>query len=288
MITIQNEKFSASIAPLGAELKSLKNRETGEEFIWQADPTVWGKSAPILFPITGLLKEDKTTIGGVEYAIPKHGFARERLFEVLEQSESSVLFQLVADAQMRAVYPYDFTLQVGFELQGNQLVVNYRILNTGAEEMLFSIGSHPAFALDLEQAALSDYYLEFSHPETLDLYGLTDNFFAKKQDRFLDGVQQLALSPHTFDDDALMFKNMASQMITLRRRHSDWALELDRRNAPHLGIWAKPNAAFVCIEPWLSYNDAADSDGCFEHKPGIIPLAAGNLFESGYTVRVNG
>ena len=26
--------------------------------------------------------------------------------------------------------------------------------------------------------------------------------------------------------------------------------------SPHLGIWAKPGAPFVCIEPWFSYNDA--------------------------------
>ncbi len=286
MIRIQNDSFSASIAPNGAELRSLKNRQTGEEFIWQADPGIWAKSAPVLFPITGLLKDGKTMINGVEYRIPKHGFARERLFDVLEQEGGHVLFGLSVDAESRKVYPYDFTLQVGFELHANRLAVNYTVLNAGAEEMLFSIGSHPAFALDLDEAPLSDYSLEFSEPESLDLYGLTDDFFAKKQEGYLNKETRISLSERTFADDALMFKDIRSRKVKLCRANSDWSVGMELRDAPHLGIWAKPGAPFVCIEPWFSYNDAADSDGLFENKPGIMALAAGGIFDTGYTIQL--
>lgn len=286
MVTIQNDRFSASIAPVGAELRSLKNRQSNEEFIWQADPGIWAKSAPVLFPITGLLKDDKTSINGVEYQIPKHGFARERLFKIVEQEAHRVQFEISADEQSRRVYPYDFALQIEFVLDANQLAINYTVCNTGAEEMLFSIGSHPAFALDLDRAPLSDYALEFSEPESLDLYGLTDEFFAQKQTGYLKQERRIPLSKQIFDDDALMFKDVQSRAIKLCRAHSDWAVEIELRGTPHLGIWAKPGAPFVCIEPWFSYNDAGDSDGLFKNKPGIMALAASGIFETGYTIRI--
>ena len=287
MITIQNKNYSACINPFGAELKSFMNLETKEEFIWQADSAFWGKSAPVLFPITGLLKDDKLTVEGVEYLTPKHGFAREQTFNVLSQQESAVVFELKPNAETRAVYPFEFALQIEFKLLKHQLEVNYSIINHDQKELLFSIGSHPAFALDLSNYNLSDYYIEFDQPETLDLFGLTDNFFAKKQTRFLNDEQVIPLSENTFNDDALMFKEIRSKYITIRRKKSDWFLELDRRDVPHLGIWAKPNAPFVCIEPWMSYNDAADSDGTLENKPGIERLAPASTFASGYTIRVS-
>jgi len=286
MITIQNKTHSATINPLGAELTSFKNRQTQEEYIWQADPTYWGKSAPVLFPITGLLKNKNLTIQGKTYPMPKHGFAREQTFTTLNQQKERVLFELKANKKTDAVYPYDFSLQIEFKLSNQQLEVNYTIINLDKKELLFSIGSHPAFALDLINHRLSDYYIEFSQPETLDLFGLTNNLFTKKQSRFLDHAQTIPLNKQTFDDDALMFKNIQSKYITIKRKNSDWFLQLDRRNVPHLGIWAKPNAPFVCIEPWMSYNDAADSDGTLENKPGIERLPAGTSFLSGYTITV--
>ena len=286
MITIQNNIYSASINPEGAELKSFLNKKTNEEFIWQADPSIWGKSAPILFPITGLLKNDKLTIHQKEYLTPKHGFAREQLFRVVDKKSDAVIFELTENKETVEVYPFRFTLSVEFKLHGSQLEVNYTLKNSDEKTLLFSIGSHPAFALDLNSFSLSDYWIEFSEPETLDLYGLENNFFTKKQTRFLDHSQVIALNEKTFDDDALMFKNIQSQFITIRRKNSDWFLEVDRRDVPHLGLWAKPNAPFVCIEPWMSYNDASDSDGSLENKPGIKRLNPGTIFYSGYTIRV--
>ena len=172
MVTIQNEQFSASVVPQGAELKSLKNRATGEELIWQADSEVWAKSAPLLFPIIGRLNGGKTSINGADYEIPKHGFALSSLFKVLEQEADRVVFELRANDDTRKIYPFEFSLQAEFRLNGAALKANYTVRNTGYAEMLFSIGFHPAFALDLLTASLSDYFIEFSEPETLDLYGL--------------------------------------------------------------------------------------------------------------------
>lgn len=284
MITIENENFSAAISPRGAELRSFKDKTTGREIMWQADPAVWGGSAPILFPIIGKLRDGQTRINGSVYEIPKHGLVRTRTAKVIEQGNDYVIFAFSSDAE--TLYPFPFVLEVEFRLGTDQLEVLYRVRNSGSDEMLFSIGSHPAFALDLELAELEDYSIEFSEPETLDLYGLTDGLLAKKQDAYLAKAQSIALSETLFEDDALIFKNIESSTIRLKSKKGNQVLEVDTHGAPHLGIWAKPGAAYVCIEPWYSYDDAPDCAGTFENKPGILRLAANDTFNTGYTVRV--
>lgn len=286
MITIQNEQFSASIALAGAELRSLKDKATGEEFIWQADPAVWAKSAPVLFPIIGRVKDGKTSIHGSDYEIPKHGFARDRQFDLLEQEGDRVLFGLLPDDESRKVYPFEFALIAEFKLKEGGLEANYTVRNDGSEAMLFSLGFHPGFALDLSQAPLSDYYIEFSNPESLDLYGLEGTYLVKKKNSFLCNEVRIPLSEICFLDDALIFKEVRSRSVRLGRRGSDWGLKMDLRTAPHLGIWSKPGAAFVCIEPWFSFDDAADSDGIFKNKPGILSLAPAATFDAGYAIQL--
>jgi galactose mutarotase-like enzyme len=39
---------------------------------------------------------------------------------------------------------------------------------------------------------------------------------------------------------------------------------------PHLGIWTKPGAGFICIEPWQGHADPEDFDGDFAAKPGVL------------------
>ncbi|VGO11709.1 hypothetical protein PDESU_00255 [Pontiella desulfatans] len=288
MITIENEQFSATVDLRGAELRSFKEKSTGREMMWQADPEIWGGSAPILFPIVGKLRDGKTRINGQTYGIPKHGLVRTRTAKCIEQGRDVVVFSFSSDAETLQHYPFTFTLEVEFRLDGKQLLIDYRVKNEGAEEMLFTIGSHPALALDLEQAALDGYDLEFEKPESLDLYGLTDGLLAFKQGGYLENNNCIRLSETLFDDDALIFKNIRSRRVRLKPRHRTGGLEIDLGNCPHLGIWAKPGAAYVCIEPWHSYDDAPDSNGNFENKPGILRLAPAETFETGYAIRMVG
>lgn len=286
MITIENENYSAAISPLGAELRSFKDKTTGREMMWQADPTVWGGSAPILFPIVGKLRDGQTRIHGQVYEIPKHGLVRTRNAEVLEQGNDYVVFAFSSDIETLKLYPFPFVLEVEFRLGTDQLEVLYRVRNSGTDEMLFSIGSHPAFALNLADATLEDYSIEFSEAETLDRYGLANGLLAKKEDAYLNAERRIALSETLFEDDALIFKNIRSGVIRLKSEKKTSFLEVITHGAPHLGIWAKPGAAYVCIEPWYSFDDMADCDGIFENKPGILRLLPENVFSTGYSVRV--
>ena len=83
-VTLKNQVLTVLIEDAGAQLCSVKNT-AGTEYIWQADPAVWGRHAPLLFPVLGRLKDSKYTLNGKEYTIPMHGFARDSAFAVTEQ-----------------------------------------------------------------------------------------------------------------------------------------------------------------------------------------------------------
>ena len=51
--TIENEKLICTIESIGAEIRSLKNKASGKEYIWQIDKSIWGSSSPVLFPAIG-------------------------------------------------------------------------------------------------------------------------------------------------------------------------------------------------------------------------------------------
>lgn len=282
MITIENTQFSAAIRVRGAELASLKSNATEREFIWQADPHVWGGSAPILFPIVGKLKNETTRINGTSYEIPKHGLLRNREATVIEHGPTHAVFQFGSDNQTLERFPFPFIFKATFRLIEKGISIDYEITNNGTETMLFSVGSHPAFALDLERHALSDYSIGFSEPETLDLYGFVDGFLGALEEKHLTEESSLRLRESMFHENALIFQNIKSRTIRLNPA----GIEVDIRNHPHLGIWQVPGAPYICIEPWHSFDDSADSDGIFENKPGILLLPTGETFETGYSVRI--
>jgi galactose mutarotase-like enzyme len=283
MISIENKTFRASIRLKGAELASLQHKASGCELMWQADPEIWGGSAPILFPIIGKLKNGKTNIGGTEYEIPKHGLIRNLEATPIEQSSDSVRLRFESNVQTLETYPFSFVFDVIFQLTETGLAVDYEVTNSGDETMRFTIGSHPAFALD----AVLGSSIEFSQPETLDLYGLSaKGLLFKRVGRWFKREQLIQLSDRIFKDGALIFKNIQSHSIRLKTAGDRPILEIDLRNHPHLGLWSKPGAPFVCIEPWYGFDDASNSDGIFENKPNMLTLEAGNTFQTGYAVRV--
>ena len=82
----------ATFAPHGAELTSLIARANGLEYLWQADPAVWARHAPVLFPLVGRLPDDAYHYEGRDYKLPQHGFARDQEFPVLRTAPPSWCF----------------------------------------------------------------------------------------------------------------------------------------------------------------------------------------------------
>jgi galactose mutarotase-like enzyme len=287
MIYIRNESVEAAINPLGAELQKLTGRESGLDYLWSGDPAYWGKYSPVLFPIVGTMRNNHYSYKGGFYTLPRHGFAREKMFKSEQISDSEVVFTLQDDESTRVVYPFRFVLELRYKIQGNRLTVTYTVYNPGDAEMYFSLGAHPAFAVPLKkELAYSDYYLEFNEPETAERWGLQDGLLLDSTEPFLQNERRINLNRELFAKDAIVLKGVQSTSIGLHSSIDSRGLSFGISGWPHLGIWAAPEAPFVCIEPWQGHADPVSHDGNLVNKPGVVKLAPGEDWEKSWWVEL--
>lgn len=289
--SLENDLLRIKINAVGAELTSLIKRETGQEYIWSGDPKVWGSTAPVLFPIIGRLKGDKTTIDGKEYAIPKHGIVRNNdQLEFFSKLEDRIVFRLCSSEATREVYPYDFDFRITFRLRNEHLIVYHEVTNRSDRPILFHLGGHPAFRVPFfEGDTYDDYFLRFEHAEDSRSYEVTDAGTIANTTRevpWQEGGTVLPLTHDLFAEDALVFKDLASRSVNLESRTHGPVLKLDYAGWTHFGVWAKTNGDFVCLEPWIGLADPADGDGIFANKESIVSLAPNEVYEMSYDIKV--
>ena len=272
MYTIENEFLKVGVLQKGAELRSLVDKRNDFEWMWQADQKVWGKSSPVLFPIVGALKENRFIHEGHSYDLPRHGFARDNDFEVLECSTNKLLFELTSDNQMNVSYPFDFSLRIIYKLIDFKLEVSYIVQNRGTEQMYFSLGAHPAFNLPNHRVSLEGNYIEFPQDKILNRYFLRNNLLSVDfTDVELDS-NRLYLNANTFKEDAWIMKRLQSNQIYLKSTHSDSTLNFAFEKFPSFGIWSVPGSSFVCLEPWAGLPDTECHKLELKSKEGIIVL----------------
>ena len=284
MFTIQSSLLTVSVQSKGAELQRISRNDTGLEYMWDADPAYWAKKSPVLFPIVGTLKDDTYYYNGQAYHLPRHGFAREEDFAVTAQSDQAVTLTLTHSEATLQVYPFPFELAITYRVDGNRLTVTYAVKNRGEEFMYFSIGGHPAFNVPLVPGTeYSDYVLQFNKKENAGRWPLAKGGVLQTEATpCLQHTDVLPLSKELFREDALVFKHLQSDAVTLRSDKTPHGLTFTFAGFPYLGIWAAPGADFVCIEPWCGIADSVDSDQQLPHKEGIIPLPAGETFEASW------
>jgi len=288
MITIKNALVSATINPKGAELVSLIHQASQIEYMWSADPDFWGKSSPVLFPIVGSLKDDTFIFEDKEYHLSRHGFARDRIFEVESQSEDSVTLILESDEASKKVFPFMFEFRLHYSLDENRLNVKYSVSNTGNTAMFFSVGGHPAFKVPLvDETSYEDYYLEFNTIEDFMRWPLTkEGLIEAIPEKFPTNDNRILLTKELFYQDALVFKHLQSDSVTLKSDKITHQLKFDFSGFPFLGIWAAKNADFVCIEPWCGIADSANHNQQLTEKEGINHLNANEIFERTWRVEI--
>lgn len=276
-----------TISPMGAELKSVFHKEKNLEYIWQGDPAFWAKSSPVLFPIVGELKEKTYRYKDKTYQLSRHGFAREKEFTVSRQDESFVTFSLESSAETRAVYPFDFVFSITYIVEEESLRVRYGVSNRGDEEMLFSVGGHPAFNVPLaEGTSYNDYRLVFDQDETVGRWPISkEGLIEKTPQPLLQNSNVLPLSKDLFVKDAVVLKHLQSNSVQLLSDKTPHGLEFSFEGFPYLGLWASPGADFLCIEPWCGIADSVDADGELANKEGINHLSAGEEFAVEWKVR---
>jgi galactose mutarotase-like enzyme len=277
LVTIASEALTARINPLGAELWSLTDAD-GREYMTDADPAFWTGHAPILFPIVGMLNDGRYRLDGETHHLAKHGFARHTAFEVIQAEGANAHFRLRDDASTRAVYPFAFTLDVLFRIESTTLHVEARITNVGAEPMPFSFGFHPAFAWPLPGgAAKADHRIAFAAPEPQSIRRIDPVSGMLLAERFPTPVEGHELTPDAalFEADALIWDDLASRSVRFGAPGSS-SLTVAFPDTPMLGIWQKPGAAYLCIEPWQGIADPVGYQGDFRDKPGVVTLPTGD------------
>lgn len=285
MSEIANEILQVSIAQQGAELTSIVRRSDHTQYLWQADPAFWKRHAPVLFPIVGRLKDNQYTYQGSIYQMSQHGFARDLFFNIVEEADDSITFRLADQPLTHEKYPFAFRLDISYTLEGNALLVSYEVHNPNDKVLPFSIGAHPAFSCPIIPGeSFTDYEIHFEQAETAERHLLNAGLFDGTTVPYLQNSDHFPLTNDIFDQDALVFHDLKSAYVELRSKVSGRSVRMTLDGWPYLGIWAKPGAPFVCLEPWQGLADSTDVSGVLTEKPGIHLLLPGQTHTCGYEV----
>jgi len=274
-VSISSGDLTAEIDPLGAQLSILRDG-AGRDLLWDGDPSVWTGRAPVLFPIVGALAGGSYRLDSMIYPLSRHGFARGKRFDIVESSAASAALRLRADAASLQIYPFRFELDIRFALDGPTLSVTTFVRNAGDEPMPASLGYHPALCWPLPFGqARSAHFIEFESDESAPIRRLNaDGLLAPERHPTPVVHRRLALGDALFQDDAIIFDEIRSRSVTYGAEDGP-RIRVSYPDTPYLGIWTKPRANFICIEPWHGVADPEGFSGDFRTKPGVFTVPAG-------------
>lgn len=280
--SVSNNKIRISVNTFGAELVSMKSNST--ELMWQADKNVWPRYAPVLFPIVGKLKNAQTS-----FDLTQHGFARDKEFILIDQTETALEFELTANDVSLLIYPFHFSLRIRYALEDSAVKIKYIVFNPDSKEMYFSLGAHPGFNCKrIDGESLEDFYLEFENLQELKAEKLLDGLLSGESYPVKLNNNKLHLKADLFKHDALIFKNKQIEKVKLCSSLSKTQITLHCKDWPYFGIWTKKDSdSFVCLEPWFGITDPINADTDFSKKEGIQVLSPYSSFEVGFTIEID-
>lgn len=288
MKTLKNEVLAIGVKDHGAELCSIRKGDV--EYLWQADPAFWARHSPVLFPIVGSVWEGRYRVGGKEYMMGQHGFARDMEFTLVDCTESEIRYSLESSEDTLAKYPWPFVLHITYRLRGNCIDVIWELSNPSDCRMPFQIGAHPAFYYpDYDADTKERGFFSFDKADGIEYILIKEKGCADPEVKYplpmTDGM--LPIDTASFDRDAFIIEDSQVGKVTLHRQDgTPWlALSFD---APLVGLWSPPgkNAPFVCIEPWYGRCDRAGFEGQFVDRDWVNVLQAGETFRGGYTIEI--
>lgn len=260
--TIENNNIKATISSTGCELQSLILKKDHTEYLWQADPDIWGSHAPLLFPFIGRLKNGEYTFEGETYHAPTHGFARSSEFEVISKTADSITFLLKPNELSAAGYPFTFEFQVSFTLEGNTLKKVHTIKNCDTKALYYEVGGHDGYNLCLEEGeTMEDYYLDFGNLTEIYPREVDEDIYILESSHTLplkDG--KLPLRMDLFVPDALILHDIRTKTVSIKSNKSDRQITFDFPDFKTLAIWTKYmpyNTNYICLEPWTALPECA-------------------------------
>lgn len=286
--SITSGSSCALIDSQGAQLLSLKDG-LGTEYIWDGNPAFWSGHAPVLFPIVGMLRNNKACIAGKEYTMKRHGTVRHQNWQFVENTGNSLTLRVMADETTLEQYPFHYMLLAKFTLDGVSLENEFTVINMDDKTMPYGFGGHPAFRVPLcDTEAFEDYVLEFSEKETLDTQyvNIEDGLiYPDRTQRILTNEKTIPLRHELFAIDALVFEGFRSKSISLFSKKTRMGVEVSLDGFPYLGIWSSQNnGPFVCIEPWVTTATTGKEDDTFENKRNTQFLESGGRRTHRFTI----
>ena len=285
---LSNRELSISVSPIGAEMQSLRLNASGRELLWQGDPAYWSGHSPILFPAVGGLWNGTCHIDGQVHALRKHGFMKEKDWDLVRRTADSLTFEYIDAGEDREAFPWPYAVRVTYTLAGRRVLAGFEVENIGNATMYFQMGGHPGFALPgfVDPADGPDGYLQLDgHPDHV-LRAGEQGCTEPVQYPFPQTADGLVpLSVETFANEALIFENHQIGGVTL--------LDRDRRpiasvksTAPVWLFWSPQgvHAPFVCAEPWYGFCDPIGFEGDISQRPFINNLEPGSCWSGGYEI----
>jgi galactose mutarotase-like enzyme len=274
-VSLRSGNLAADINPVGAQLSRLQD-DAGRDLLWDGDPAVWSGRSPLLFPIIGTLAGGRFHLGSKTYLLPRHGFARGKRFEVADSAPAAAAFRLTSDDATLKIYPFPFELEVRYALLGSALSITTRVRNTGEQPMPASFGYHPALRWPLPYGQpRAAHFIEFDCDEPAPIRRLdTDGLLTPTLHPTPVVNRRLMLADELFRDDAIIFDAIRSRGVTYGADAGP-LISVSFSDTPYLGLWTKPRANFICIEPWHGLADLAGFNGDFRTKAGIFMVPPG-------------
>ncbi len=287
VITISNEFISCTVDSHGAEIRSVKNVQNGKEYMWNADPSFWNRTSPVLFPVVGKYCEETSFYNKEAWHMgSQHGFARDMEFILVDQTEESVLFELTESEETLKKYPFAFVLQIGYELVEETVNVIWRVKNTDDKTIYFSIGAHPAFLCEIGKDRI---LIEGKDTDALKRRMLNKDGLATDEVREVSAKDgYLNLTDELFSEDALVFEDSQVSSVAIENAAGDKIITVSF-DSPLVGIWSPvgKHAPFICIEPWYGRTDREGFKGEISEREWGNSLEEGKIFESVYSITVH-
>ena len=285
---IDNGILRVEIAEKGAELQSIQTAD-GHEYLWQGNPKYWEDRAVNLFPTVGRLMDNHYTCEGKSYELKCHGFAQNSMFEAKVEGNEAV-FTLRDSEETRALFPYAFTYEVCYRLEGNALTVIFRVTNGGDKVLPFGLGGHPGFFVPMEDGKIfEDYRLRFPEiGETLRAEFSDKGLLVREYPYEVpEGI--IPLEHGLFDNDAIVLRNSGTRVILEHKSAAGRAVEVSYPKMPYIGFWqaAFTDANYICIEPWQSLPGRDGITEEWTQRPGMIRLEPGEVYENPWIITIS-
>ena len=283
-VILHSDQLTVTFSDAGAQMCSVKNT-AGREYIWGADPAIWGRHAPTLFPLIGRLKDKQYTLEGNTWTMTNHGFARDNVFTVVEQSDTRVVFRLTENPATLEMYPFSFALTITYELNGNQLQKTCTVENRDTRDMPFELGGHDGFCIP--DGLMDRYTITLDGVDAITPYGMDADCMTTPKGETIPLVDgRIPVKPMTYGLDTFILDAPAAHIAHLLDENGEPVVTLSFPGFDYLGLWNTPkpfDTNYVCIEPWTTLPDASFVGRALSDKQGIRILAPGKAESFTYT-----